>query len=107
MGKSPAEELLKRYWGYRKFRPLQKEAVTDLAGGRDTLVLMPTGGGKSLCYQLPALLRKGTALVISPLISLMKDQVDALNDMGVPAVRIDSSMTPAEYSEARKSPSGG
>ncbi len=105
MQKSTAtpESLLKKHWGYKKFRPLQKEAVCDLTAGRDSLVLMPTGGGKSLCFQLPALLREGTALVISPLISLMKDQVDSLNDMGIPAARIDSSLTPREYGEARNS----
>ncbi|MCH8216001.1 MAG: DNA helicase RecQ [Planctomycetes bacterium] len=87
---------LAEYWGYRSFRPLQPEAMTSLAGGRDTLVVLPTGGGKSLCFQVPAVTLPGLAVVVCPLISLMKDQVDALTECGVAAARLDSSLTVSE-----------
>ncbi len=90
------DEGLKRHFGFSGFRPLQKEAVAALLAGRDAVVLLPTGGGKSLCYQLPALLLPGTTLVVSPLIALMKDQVDALRARGVAARFLNSSLGLAE-----------
>jgi ATP-dependent DNA helicase RecQ len=89
------ESILRKYFGYDTFRPLQREAIQTLLDGGSCLVLMPTGGGKSLCYQIPALLRPGIALVVSPLIALMKDQVEALNANGIGAAYINSSQTNA------------
>ena len=86
-------ELLKRYFGYDKFRPLQAEAIECVLAGNDALVVMPTGGGKSLCYQLPALQLKGLTLVVSPLIALMKDQVDQLRSNGISAAFLNSTLT--------------
>ncbi|HTM34728.1 MAG TPA: DNA helicase RecQ [Vicinamibacterales bacterium] len=85
--------VLERYWGYTSFRPLQREAMDAVVAGRDSLLVLPTGGGKSLCFQAPALVRNGLALVISPLISLMKDQVDTLVTNGVPAAYLNSAMS--------------
>jgi ATP-dependent DNA helicase RecQ len=87
---------LERYWGYTSFRPLQREAMETILEGRDSTVVLPTGGGKSLCFQAPALLRDGLAIVVSPLIALMKDQVDTLVGNGVPAACLHSSLTPPE-----------
>jgi ATP-dependent DNA helicase RecQ len=88
--------VIEKHWGYNSFRPLQEEAMTAVLEGRDSLVVMPTGGGKSLCYQVPALLREGVTVVVSPLISLMKDQVDALRACGVPAAQMNSSQSSLE-----------
>lgn len=93
---SPEMDLLApllRYWGYDSFRPLQEQIVRSLVGARDTCVVMPTGGGKSLCYQLPALVLGQTAVVISPLIALMQDQAAQLAQMGIPAAVLNSSLT--------------
>ena len=88
--------LLKAHFGYESFRPGQEQAIDSVLHGRDALVVMPTGGGKSLIYQLPALVMEGATLVISPLISLMKDQVDSLARVGIPATFINSSLSPQE-----------
>jgi ATP-dependent DNA helicase RecQ len=92
-------EAMQRYWGYDAFRPLQAEAMQAALADRDSLVVLPTGGGKSLCFQAPAATMEGVALVVSPLISLMKDQVDALRQCGVPAAAINSTLTPVERRE--------
>ncbi|PZR76609.1 MAG: recombinase RecQ [Chthoniobacterales bacterium] len=91
--------VLEKYFGFREFLDAQEEVITAITGGADALVVMPTGGGKSLCYQLPALLMEGTTVVVSPLIALMKDQVDALQRRGIAATLINSSLTPGEQRE--------
>src|SRR3954454_6430731 len=91
-------EPLRRYWGYNSFRPLQERIVQSLLGGNDTCVVMPTGGGKSLCYQLPALVSGKTAVGISPLIALMQDQAMQLAQMGIPAAVLNSAQDTAEQS---------
>ncbi len=90
---------LKRYWGYDSFRPLQERIVRSLLDGHDIAVVMPTGGGKSLCYQLPAVVMGRTAVVISPLISLMQDQAAQLEQVGIPAALLNSSLTQAEQNQ--------
>ena len=88
-----AEKILKQYYGYDHFREGQIPVIEAVLEGRDVLGIMPTGAGKSVCYQVPALMMKGITIVISPLISLMKDQVGTLNQMGVHAAFLNSSLT--------------
>ena len=87
------QKALVKYWGFNEFLPLQKQAMECISRGCDSVVVLPTGGGKSLCFQAPAVIKPGLAVVVSPLISLMKDQVDALTECGVSAMRIDSSLS--------------
>ena len=94
-----ARALLKSAFGYEEFRPGQEAAVSAILSGRDTVVVLPTGGGKSLCFQVPALLMRGLTVVVSPLISLMKDQVDALTARGLPAAFINSTLSSAQVSD--------
>ncbi len=91
--------LLRRYWGYSTFRPLQERIVRSLLAGHDACVVMPTGGGKSLCYQLPAVVSGGTAVVISPLIALMQDQAAQLAQMGIPAAVLNSTLSESEQAK--------
>ena len=100
-------DTLKKYWGYTSFRPFQVEAMRSVLEGRESLTIMPTGGGKSLCFQLPALLSEGMAVVISPLISLMKDQVDDLRDKGIEARCLNSGMSLSSRNEAIKGVKSG
>src|SRR5712691_11597602 len=95
-GADGALDVLRRVFGYDSFRGDQQEIIEHLIAGGDALVLMPTGGGKSLCYQIPAMIRQGTGVVVSPLIALMQDQVDALLALGVRAGFLNSSQEPRE-----------
>jgi len=99
---SPALDLLQRVFGYPAFRGQQEQIVQQVTAGGDALVLMPTGGGKSLCYQIPALLRPGTGIVVSPLIALMQDQVEALRQLGVRAAFLNSSLAAADALEVER-----
>ncbi|HXA19203.1 MAG TPA: DNA helicase RecQ [Thermoanaerobaculia bacterium] len=100
-------EVLARHWGFATLRPLQREAMDAALAGRDTLVVMPTGGGKSLCYQVPATVRGSLTVVVSPLISLMKDQVDGLVACGVPAAQLNSSQSGAQQRDVERALTGG
>lgn len=97
-----AREALQRYFGLDAFRPGQAEVIDSVLSGRNTVVVMPTGAGKSLCYQLPATMLEGVTLVISPLISLMKDQVDALTARGIPATFINSTLSDSERNDRQR-----
>lgn len=99
MNKPTPESLLKSIFGYDQFQPLQREIIENVLQRRDTMVVMPTGSGKSVCYQIPALMFPGLTVVVSPLIALMQDQVAQLRELGVPALFLNSSLTPEEYRE--------
>ena len=101
------KNILKSYYGYNSFRKGQKKVIESILAGKDTLAVMPTGSGKSICYQIPALIFKGVTVVISPLISLMKDQVDALKEMGIKASYINSSITNKELNSRIKNAEAG
>ncbi|MEO8764084.1 MAG: ATP-dependent DNA helicase RecQ [Ginsengibacter sp.] len=100
-------EVLKKYWGYDFFRPLQQEIINSVITGHDTLALMPTGGGKSICFQVPAMMRNGLCLVISPLVALMKDQVTNLKKKGIPALSIYSGMSYIEVTKTLRNAAYG
>ena len=102
-----AKQLLKKFFGYDSFRAGQEELIQSILEGRDCLGIMPTGAGKSICYQIPSVMLPGTTVVISPLISLMKDQVDSLNQVGIPATFINSSLTEFEYAQTMQNASLG
>src|ERR1700760_5190480 len=93
---SEAREVLRRTFGHADFRGLQAEVITEVLAGRSALAVLPTGGGKSVCYQIPALIRPGLGLVVSPLIALMADQVAGLQQSGVAAARLDSNIDPPD-----------
>jgi ATP-dependent DNA helicase RecQ len=93
---------LKEIFGYQSFRGIQEDIIQNILAGNDSFVLMPTGAGKSLCYQLPAIVSEGTAIVISPLIALMKNQVDQLNALGVNAQFLNSTLSKAEMTSTQK-----
>src|SRR5947208_5830502 len=93
-------EVIAHHWGFTSLRPLQEQAMRAVLERKDSLVVLPTGGGKSLCYQAPAVYQGGTTVVLSPLIALMKDQVDSLRANGIVATQLDSSQTPRERQNA-------
>lgn len=102
-----AKELLKQHFGYDNFKTGQEDIISQILKGKDCLGIMPTGAGKSICYQIPALMFSGTTIVVSPLISLMKDQVDALNDIRIPSTYINSSLSEFEYIQTIENASRG
>lgn len=104
---SDAEKILKKHWGYNAFRPLQQEIIDSVLSGNDTLAIMPTGGGKSICFQVPTMSREGLCLVVSPLIALMKDQVLNLKNKGIPALSIYSGMSYREVEKTLKNAAYG
>src|SRR6188768_3576516 len=89
----PVLDVIERTWGFSSLRPLQRQAIDAVLGRRDSLLVVPTGAGKSLCFQAPALLLDGLTVVVSPLLALMKDQLDGLQKRGIPAARLDSTHT--------------
>ena len=99
MGIAEAKQVLKQFFGYDNFRPMQQDIIQGVLNKQDVLVLMPTGGGKSLCYQVPAMVLPGLAVVVSPLIALMKDQVEALRENGIKAAYLNSTQSNNEQSQ--------
>src|SRR6201987_549728 len=97
-----ARAILRRTFGHAEFRGMQAEVIGEILAGRSALAVLPTGGGKSLCYQIPSLMRPGLGLVVSPLIALMTDQVAALAQSGVAAARLDSNIDPRERTDTRR-----
>ena len=95
-----AHEVLKEYWGYDSFRPMQEDIVRTALDGRDVLAILPTGGGKSVCFQVPGMIREGIAIVVTPLIALMKDQVQNLTDRGIRALCVNAGMSKREVDTA-------
>src|SRR6476469_6916713 len=106
---SPADlqRRLREHFGFRRFRPGQQRAIEAAMEGRDTIVVMPTGSGKSVCFQLPALALEGTTVVVSPLIALMKDQADALRGRGISVAEFNSTLSAREQREATEAVAGG
>src|SRR5579863_8761280 len=104
---SQARDALHDIFGHAEFRGLQGDVIAKILAGRDALAVLPTGGGKSLCYQIPALLRPGVGLVVSPLIALMSDQVEALRQLGVAAARMDSGLAAEERARTWRSLADG
>ena len=96
MNIEPYRQILTKHWGYTSFKPLQEDIILSVAEGRDTLGLMPTGGGKSITFQVPALVHEGICLVITPLIALMKDQVNRLKDLEIKSIAIHSGLSGEE-----------
>jgi len=92
--------ILERYWNYTSFKPLQEDIINAALNGEDTFALLPTGGGKSICFQIPALTKEGICIVISPLVALMKDQVQSLRNKGIKAMALTSGIS---YSQTRHS----